>query len=224
MSSDLAQGSSAANLIKVLEDDILSGKLRPGDRLDEQALAKRFEVSRTPVREALRHLASSGLVDIRRNQGAAVRQLTTAELVEMFQVMAELNGLSARLCARRMNPSDLKAVRKLNDVCAKMALKGDHDGFYAANTEFHDFIDRGARSGFLLEESVKLAKRLDAYRRHITFQPRRMDKSVEEHYRIVDAIEQGDEDKAHQLMREHVDLLAGSATDVLIALDVKNRE
>ncbi|MBW3095850.1 GntR family transcriptional regulator [Pseudohoeflea coraliihabitans] len=218
------QGASAANLIRILEDDILVGQLKPGDRLDEQALARRFEVSRTPVREALRHLASSGLVEIRRNQGAAVRTLTTAELVEMFQVLAELNGLAARLCARRLNRSELKTLRGLNDICNQRAEADDADGFYAANTQFHAFIDKGAQSQFLLEECEKLEKRLNVYRRHITFQPRRMERSVQEHYRIVEAIEEGEGETAHQLMREHVDLLAGSATDVLIALEVKNRD
>lgn len=223
MSSELGVGASAANLIRILEDDILDGKFKPGDRLDEQALARRFEVSRTPVREALRHLASSGLVEIRHNQGAAVRALTTAELVEMFQVLAELNGLAARLCARRLSRNELKTLRELNDVCHERAEANDADGFYAANFDFHAFIDKGAQSKFLLDECEKLEKRLNAYRRHITFQPRRMERSTVEHYRIVEAIEKGEEDDAHKLMREHVDLLAGSATDVLIALEAKNR-
>jgi len=222
MSSEILQGSSTANLIRILEDDILSGKLKPGDRLDEWALAKRFDVSRTPVREALRHLASSGLVEIRRNQGAAVRTLTTTELVEMFQVMAELNGLAARLCARRMSRTELKELRRLNEVCEARAKEDDHDGFFEGNNTFHAYIEQGAQSSFLVEESVKLGKRLNVYRRHITFQPRRMLRSVEEHFRIVEAVEQGDEEAAHRLMREHVDLLAGSATDVLLALEIKN--
>ena len=91
---------STDGLVRLLEDDILNSILKPGDRLDEQSLARRFEVSRTPVREALRHLASSGLIEIRKNQGATVKRLTTAELIEMFQVMAEYEGLSARLSAR----------------------------------------------------------------------------------------------------------------------------
>lgn len=86
--------SRAQDLLHKLEEEIFLGKLQPGTRLDEKLLAKRFNVSRTPVREALWHLASSGLVEIRRHQGAIVRQLTLVELVEMFQVMAELEGLA----------------------------------------------------------------------------------------------------------------------------------
>ncbi|GGA69031.1 hypothetical protein GCM10011385_23620 [Nitratireductor aestuarii] len=215
--------TSSTNLIRALEDDILNGALRPGDRLDEQAIARRFNVSRTPVREALRHLASSGLVEIRRNQGALVRNLTTAELLEMFQVMAELQGLAARLCARRMSRSEVATLRQLNEACEKYADEDKHEDFFQANVDFHQCIENGARNSFLMEENAKLAKRLRAYRWHMTFQPRRMVNSVAEHYRIVEAIEQGDEEAAHKLMRTHVDLLAGSATDVLIALETKTR-
>lgn len=214
---------SADNLIRLLEDDILNSVLKPGDRLDEQSLARRFEVSRTPVREALRHLASSGLVDIKRNQGATVKRLTTAELIEMFQVMAEYEGLSARLSARRMVRDEIAEMRKWHEECRECAEKDDQDGFYTANNLFHDTIFRGSRSVFLQLESRKLRTRLNVYRRHITT-PRKMAKSVIEHGRIVEAIVAGDEDLAHNLMRQHVDLLAGAAADVLLALETENSE
>ncbi|HVW55432.1 MAG TPA: GntR family transcriptional regulator [Rhizobiaceae bacterium] len=214
---------SADNLIRLLEDDILNSVLKPGDRLDEQSLARRFEVSRTPVREALRHLASSGLVDIRKNQGATVKRLTTAELIEMFQVMAEHEGLAARLSARRMTRDEIAEMRKWHKACGAMAKAEDYDGFYTANSEFHETIFRGSRNTFLQLESRKLRNRLNVYRRHITT-PRKMAASVVEHGRIVDAIAAGEEDAAHRLMREHVDLLAGSAADVLLALESEKTE
>ncbi|MFC5384780.1 GntR family transcriptional regulator [Aquamicrobium segne] len=210
---------SADSLIRLLESDILNSVLKPGERLDEQSLARRFDVSRTPVREALRHLASSGLIDIRKNQGATVKSLTTTELIQMFQVMAEYEGLSARLSARRMTTAEIAEMRSWNAECEMRAEAEDYDGFYAANTRFHDMIFQGARNEFLQEESRKLRNRLNAYRRHITTQPRRMQKSVGEHNRITDAITAGDEDTAHSLMRQHVDLLAGTAADVLLALE-----
>ena len=210
---------SADGLVRLLENDILNSVLKPGDRLDEQSLARRFEVSRTPVREALRHLASSGLIDIRKNQGATVKRLTTAELIEMFQVMAEYEGLSARLSARRMTTAEIAEMRSWNEECLARADKEDHDGFYDANNMFHDVIFRGSRNEFLQEESRKLRNRLNAYRRHITTQPRRMQRSVVEHSRIADAIVAGDEETAHSLMRQHVDLVAGTAADVFLTLE-----
>jgi DNA-binding GntR family transcriptional regulator len=224
MDSDRETRLSADSLIRLLENDILNRVLKPGDRLDEQSLARRFDVSRTPVREALRHLASSGLIDIRKNQGATVKRLTTGELIEMFQVMAEYEGLSARLAARRMMTAEIAELRRWNEECRVLADKEDHDDFYAANNMFHDVIFRGSRNEFLQEESRKLGNRLHAYRRHITTQPRRMQKSVFEHGRITDAIVAGDEETAHNLMRQHVDLLAGTAADVLLALESETTE
>ncbi len=212
---------SADSLIRILESDILDSRLKPGDRLDEQSLARRFDVSRTPVREALRHLASSGLVEIRKNQGAAVRRLTTTELIEMFQVMAEFEGLSARLSARRMSTAEIGEMRRLHSECAALADGSDYEGFFAANNLFHQSIFLGSKNEFLHAESRNLRNRVNVYRRHITG-PRLMHKSVQEHANIVAAIEAGDEDGAHRMMREHVDLLAGSAADVVLALKVQN--
>lgn len=214
---------SADNLVRILEDDILNAVLRPGERLDEQSLARRFEVSRTPIREALRHLASSGLVDIKKNQGATVKRLTTGELIEMFQVMAEYEGLSARLSARRMTKEDVAEMRKHHEECAAMAEREDYGGFYETNNVFHDTIFRGSRNVFLQMESRKLRNRLNVYRRHVTT-PRSMTKSAYEHGRIVEAITVGDAVQAHDLMREHVDLLAGAAADVLLALEAEGIE
>lgn len=218
MNDKIDQVSSSSNLVQALEDDILSGRLIPGSRLDEQALAKRFEVSRTPVREALRHLASSGLVDIRRNQGATVMELTTRGVVEMFQVLAELEGLAARLCARRMTRAEIEATHVQSEQCRLMAIDGDQSGFLSANNEFHDLILRGSQNLFLYQEASKLGKRLNPYRRYITH-PRRMQHSCEEHNRLLTAIENGDGELADRLMREHVELIAGGAADVVVALE-----
>ncbi len=218
-----ASGSTAGVVVKALEDDILQGALKPGDRLDEQALARRFQVSRTPIREALRELASSGLVEIRRNHGATVRTLTTTEIIEMFQVIAEFEGLCCRLCARRMGAPELANMRPLNKLCQERAEASDYDGFFEANNQFHETIYAGSKNAYLQAEVRKLRNRLNVYRRHISFQPRRMVHSVTEHWKIVEAIEAGDEEAAHSFMREHVDLLAGSAADVVLALDARNR-
>ncbi|EBX4817034.1 GntR family transcriptional regulator [Salmonella enterica subsp. enterica] len=210
--------ASADSLIRSLEDDILNSVLRPGERLDEQSLARRFDVSRTPVREALRHLASSGLIDIKRNQGATVRRLTPAELIEMFQVMAEFEGLAARLSARRMSREEVAELRRLHEACAATTMLDNYNAFYEANNALHDAIFRGARNQFLQAESRKLRSRLNVYRRHVT-NPRSMTKSSAEHANFVEAIAQGDEQLAHELMRSHVDLVAGAAADIMMALE-----
>src|ERR1700676_5006563 len=93
----------AESLRQQLEQEIAAGRLEPGTRLDEQEIAARFGVSRTPVREAFRLLAANNLVELRGRQGATVRAIKAQALIEMFQVMAELEGLCARLAARRVS-------------------------------------------------------------------------------------------------------------------------
>lgn len=210
--------SRSEDLVRQLEDDILSGKLAPGVRLDEQELAIRFKVSRTPVREALWHLASSGLIQMRRHQGAIVKQHTITELIEMFQVMAELEGLAARLAARRITSEELVQLRRAHDLCRQRIELNDHEGFFKANNEFHDLIFSAARNQFLIEEARSLKRRVNPYRHYITYQPGRMQKSVEQHEAIVRAIENSNSEEAHTAMRMHVNMLAEEASDFITNL------
>ncbi len=209
--------ASSEEIVQILEDDILNGRLPPGTKLDEQALANRFNVSRTPVREAIRELSANNLVEVRRNLGATVKTLTAAEVIDMFLVLAELEGLAARLCARRMSIEEIEEARACNRACAEAAANNDYAGFLAANAELHALIQRGARSQFLATEAAKLGKRLAGYRRAITH-PRQMASSLDVHERILSAISAGDEAAAQSAMRAHVDVIAGSAADIVMAL------
>ena len=100
-----------------IADRIIAGELRPGQELDEKSLAQAFKVSRTPVREALRQLAAANLIEWRPHQSPVVAKITAASMVEMFEVMAELEGFCGHLAARRMTPSEHAAL---------VALQADH--------------------------------------------------------------------------------------------------
>ena len=99
--------SNAERLRLALEKDIFLLRLQPGDRLDEASLAQRFGTSRTPVREALRQLAASGLVEIRAHRGAEVSRLSIPQLLEMFEFMSVLEGVCARFAAERATAEEL---------------------------------------------------------------------------------------------------------------------
>lgn len=210
--------SRSENLLQRIEELILLGKLPPGTRLDEKQLAERFNVSRTPVREALWHLSSSGLVELRRHHGAVVKQLTLVELVEMFQVMAELEGLCARLAARRMTLAERKSLREIQKIAAKRISNRDHEGFFESNNDFHEAIFVGSKNNFLQQESRSLRNRVNPYRRYITYQPGRMEKSQDEHDAIIQAIESGHAEEAHRLMRDHVNMLGEVVADFIASL------
>jgi DNA-binding GntR family transcriptional regulator len=205
-------------LLHQLEEEIFLGKLPPGARLDEKLLAERFKVSRTPVREALWHLASSGLIEMRRNQGAVVKQLTLIELIEMFQVMAELEGLCARLAARRMSAAERKELLRIHKESGKRITDDNFEGFFEDNNDFHEVIFVASKNRFLQQESRSLRNRVNPYRRYITYLPGRMAKSYAEHDQIIAAIGRGDADAAQNLMRDHVNLLGEMVADFIASL------
>lgn len=215
-----SNATRAEQLLQCLEEEIIQGKLAPGARLDEQVLAERFKVSRTPVREALRHLTSAGLVEMRRHQGAIVKSLTIPELIEMFQVVAELEGLCARLAARRMIDAERKQLHKAHRECARQVERGDHEKFFKANNVFHEIISAGGHNKFLERQARDLRNRVNPHRRYITYQPGRMAASVVEHETVLDAIVGGDGETAHRLMREHVNILGEAAADFIASLAV----
>lgn len=201
-----------------LESEILNGTLPPGTRLDEHSLARRFSVSRTPVREALRQLVSSGLVNIRPHHGAVVRQLTLAELIEMFQVVAELEGLGARLAARRISKAERDELRSSHEACKQHAKKRDEESFLNENYRLHDILLLASRNRFLISETRKLVRRVNPYRRFVTQRSGVMEKSILEHAAVIAAVENGDGVAAHDLMRAHLNILGEEAGDLVISM------
>ncbi|MDF7658066.1 GntR family transcriptional regulator [Erwiniaceae bacterium L1_54_6] len=213
--SRLAGTSLADGLKQSLEKEIASGVLEPGKRLDEKEIAARFEVSRTPVREAFRLLAADGLVDLNGRQGVMVRALGMNTLLEMFQVMAELEGLCARLAARRIAPDQLHQLRQIHQQMADLGTSISPAAFYEMNLSFHEAIYAFARNEFLAEETRALRNRVGVYRRRVTFHPGRVNKTLEEHGAIVEAIARNDADAAHDAMRKHLTLLGDDLVDFI---------
>lgn len=206
-------------LIDILEDEILMGVLRPGDRLEELALAERFGVSRTPIREALMHLAASGLTETRPHRGTFVAALTPQRLIEMFDVMAELEAACAARTARRATSAEIAAIRAAHDASSGATRSGDGDGYYYANERFHEAIRRACRNRFLIEQAEALQKRLKPYRRLQLRARNRLRTSFAEHAHIVRAIEDGSPDAAASRMREHVAVQGERYTDLLLSMD-----
>ena len=208
----------ADDLCRILEQQILEGELPPGFRLDEQNLAQRHNVSRTPVREALRQLASSGLVEMRSRQTPIVATLTIPTLIQMFQVMAELEGLCARLATRRITPEQLAALEASHVRLLNALEKSDPNTFYEINREFHELIYEAAESAFLADQTRMLRNRVAPYRRHVTFRPGRMSSTISEHRAVIDAIGRGDLEAAGRAMRDHVNLLGDNLVDFIASL------
>lgn len=201
-----------------LEVEILSGRLAPGTRLDEEGIGRRFGVSRTPVREAFKHLASAGLIELKPHTGAYVAQLTAARLVEMFEMMSILESACARLAARRHGRDDRTALEAAQDACRKAARRNDHRRFYEANATLHEAIYRASRNAYVEGQTLALRNRLEPYRRSITFHAGLMERSMVEHQRVIDAILRMDEAAAAGAMDAHVDTLRDDAVAMVEAL------
>ena len=201
-----------------IEDEIATGRIMPGAKLDETELASRFRVSRTPIREALIQLASTGFVEMRPRRGAVVPELAPRRLVEMFELMAELEAMCGRLAARRMSDSDHRPLVHAQEACEALSQRHDPDGYYHQNEAFHHVIYEGSHNAFLAEQASALHRRLGPYRRLQLRVRDRIATSCAQHRQIVAAILQGDADKAAELLREHVLIGAGKFTDLMASL------
>ena len=196
-----------------LRDRILTGRLRPGDRLDLDELTAEFGISRTPVREALLELSYEGLVAIAPRSGIAVVGITPDDAVDNFAILAALAGKGAELATGRITPEERRHLRAL------AAAIDDADDVVAANRHFHRAINLAARSPRLLTY-VRQAQRVVPGNYFELF-PEQAKRSRSEHAALLDAMERGDAPEARRLMEAHVlnagealgDWLAGLGTD-----------
>lgn len=199
--------TSAEEIRRSLAERIISGRLPPGMALDETLLAAEFGVSRTPVREALRLLAASGLVDQRPHAKALVAKPDEQELAGMFEVMGYLEALCAGLSAIAMTRDERDRLDRLHTEMAAFVREGDAARYAEANDVFHTAIYDGSHNGYLAEITRSTRQRLQPFRRAQFGELGRLLKSHAEHALIVEAILRGERDAAEQAMRSHISLV-----------------
>lgn len=202
-----------------LEDRIVQGEFQRGERLDEVRLATSFGVSRTPMREALQMLAGSGLVELIARRGAFVRLPDIVELVEMFEVMAELESLCGRLAAKRMSPGELAELSVAARACERSLERRDSDDYYRDNELFHQLIYKASGNSFLAAETVKLHKRLSPFRRMQLRTSGRMAQSMAEHTAILEALKNGDSQATGDALFRHVNVQGEKFHDLLSSFE-----
>ncbi|WJR78917.1 GntR family transcriptional regulator [Bradyrhizobium sp. NP1] len=205
----LQKVTRAEELRLQLADEIVRGTLPPGAPLDETEIARRFSVSRTPVREALRQLAASGLVEARAHRGAVVARPTLERLTEMFEAMAELEALCAGLAAERMSPIERRRLEAVHEELRMLSHAGNPERFHEVNERFHSAIYAGARNGYIAEMTLATRVRVQPFRRAQFRNLGRLAKSHAEHDRVVVAILRGDRLGAAGAMRAHIEFVRG---------------
>ena len=216
MERSLAEQTRAEWLAGEIADAIVTGELPPGSRLDEHGLARRYSVSRTPVREALRQLDASGLIETRPRRSAVVASVTAERLEEMFVAMGELEATCARLSALGMSPIERRRLDAMHARMAALAEADDVDAYAEANVAFHGGIYAGAHNAMLAELAAGLRRRLAPYRRAQFRADGRLALSHAEHGEVVRAILAGDAAAAHAAMLHHVSLVE-EAFETLLA-------
>ncbi|MER8437634.1 GntR family transcriptional regulator [Mesorhizobium sp. M1312] len=214
----IRSGTTVDQMVRAIGDRIVTGFLRPGEKLDEASLAARFDVSRTPVREALGRLSAMGLVERRPNRGATVAVVTQEHLASMFESMAELEAICARFSAERMTAGERRALEVEHQASACLVQLGAEEDYEYFNTEFHTRLYRGAHSKHIYELTVMTRSRLAPFRRAQFMLPGRLAKSWQEHDVIVTAIMRGDGVAAGQAAKDHVSIVS-EASAIFAAVD-----
>ena len=210
---------AATRVFQGVEEQIATGQLKDGEKLDEASLAERFNVSRTPVREALLQLVGSGLATQIPKRGCFVKAPSFREMIEMFEVMSELEGMCARLAARRISDQQLAALKAANKGCEEAIQANDSDLYYHKNVEFHECIYTACGNSFLASETRSLRRRLQSFRRLQLRVRGRMPQSFNEHDEIIESIEAGDADKADLVSRQHVMIQGERFNDLLAHME-----
>ncbi|WP_405218571.1 GntR family transcriptional regulator [Agrococcus sp. Ld7] len=205
--SDISVGAAETPLLDRLRTFVLGGDYPPGAPLPELFLAQEFQVSRTPIREALKQLENEGLVEIRPRVGTFVREPTRREIVELFELKSGLEALAAGLFARRGAVAELEALRRNLVASAEAVRRGDGSRYAALVHEFHHALVAGADNSKLIEHYGRLMNQLAYHRlvRKAVDQPGRLRDSQHEHESIVIAIEARDHIGAELATRRHVD-------------------
>ena len=183
---------------------VFERQLQPGEWIDELKLAGDWQISRTPLREALKVLAAEGLVTLVPRQGCKVTELSDEDAEQLFPVMALLEGRCAYEAVRKAKPADVKALRRLHETLEKYAAAKDIDGYYRANHEFHSKVQSLADNRWLDRTTSDLRKFVRMLRGRQLNWPGRIDDSINEHRVLIAAIEQGDAARAERLMHDHL--------------------
>lgn len=179
-------------------------QLAPGEWIDEKALAANWQISRTPLREALKVLAAEGLVELVPQRGCRVVELSDDDADQLFPVMALLEGRCAHEATRNATPADLARLRRLHDELERHAAAADRDGYYRANHEFHTLVQRLARNRWLDRATGDLRQFLRLMRGRQLKLPGRIGDSINEHRVLIAAMLAGDAERAERSMHDHL--------------------
>jgi DNA-binding GntR family transcriptional regulator len=202
---DMLRSHSLVSVLQVeIERMILDGELDMGDRLNELALAARFNISRGPIREACRSLVQAGLLEFQINRGFFVRKLAQKEVVDLYDLRAGLMRLAGELLAKNITPDQLAQIKAMVDAMDKAQRVGNAERFRELNSDFHAALVQATNNRRLVEIYQGLAKEIQLFRRRGLVSASAMKLSNREHRDIVEAIVAQDAVRAAAAMEQHI--------------------
>lgn len=203
---------NASDRIKAdLAEKIGQGILVPGDQIDENELAARYSVSKTPVREALLQLKAQALVSSLPRGGMVVAKMDLAQLISLWEWLSEIEAIAVRFACERMSGAELEQLQQIHRLSKKHADKEDWAGWQKSNKQFHEAIYTASRNPYLRQELIRVRARTGVYRRHAFGALGRTHNSHAQHGEIIDLLKARDSDGAAMAMRRHI-LPASNAT------------
>lgn len=183
---------------------VLEGELSPGSRISEKQLCEAFEVSRTPLREALKVLANEGIIELLPNRGARVTEVEPREVHDLFEVMAALEGLSGRLLASRASDAEIDEIRTLHERMVAHYRRQERREYFRLNQRIHRRLTEIAGNRVLLDQQEQLTLKITRARYAANLQLGRWDESMREHEAILAALEARDTEALATAMAEHM--------------------
>lgn len=191
-------------VFKTLRQAILTGELKPGERLMEIHLANRLGVSRTPIREAIRMLELEGLVTMIPRKGAEVSRISKQDITDVLEVRASLDALAVRLCCERITEEELAELEKASKAFGEAINSGDLTAVARADVDYHDIIVSASKNKRLKQMVLNLAERVYRYRLEYIKDKTSHENLIKEHCEILDFIRRKDAENAEKAIISHV--------------------
>ena len=187
-----------------LKTMIVEGAITPGSKLNERALAETLSVSRTPIREAIRRLAAAGLVELINNRGAIVPKLNKEDVLNAFELMAELEGFSGELAAKRITKEALSEIEALHYEMLACYSRKDLSGYYKLNSQIHQHINLAAGNPVLTNTYSQVNARIQALRFRSNQDQTKWDEAVLEHGEMIAALKAADGQRMRKVLMRHL--------------------
>lgn len=183
---------------------LVEGRIAPGAKLNERELSEQLQVSRTPLREAIKLLAAEGLVDLLPNRGAVAVKLTEADVMHSFELLAELEGLSGALAAERIAEAEIAELRALHFEMMACHARRDLSGYYRLNARIHSAINEAAGNPVLAQTYRAINARVQSLRFRTNQDEAKWARALAEHQQMIEALAARDGARLREVLIQHV--------------------